>query len=180
MFLHKKRRKINALARSQVRIGSGNSWLPKILGKKRKKSIAFFEKSLSKDAEHWRLMFGQTTPRMIWNISQTLPFFDKRAHTLSPLNRVTLLVNRMHTGDNFGKVGARFGIPKSIACNYFHDGMRKFNMVHRKVVKLPTAEERVRMEQTLRRRGDDIPSIHFIMDATHIYCPINDGWESTK
>ncbi len=91
-----------------MRVGKGHSWLPKIIGKPRQTAVPYFEKSLKMGAEHWKVMFGQTTAQMIWNIAKSLPFFRQRGYKLSPLNRVALFVNRLHTGDTYGKVATRF------------------------------------------------------------------------
>ncbi len=178
--LLRNKKKIRQLARKRVRIGRGHSWLPKTVGKRRSQAIPYFEISLKKSAEHWKVMFGQTTPKMIWNIARTLPFFDKRGHKLSPVNRVALFVNRIRTGDTYGKVGARFGISKAIACVYFHKILRKLIVRKRNVIHLPTEHESEQIKQKLAQRGDDLPNVLHVMDCTHTRAMINDGWDSTK
>ncbi len=88
-------------------------------------------------------------------------------------------MNRLHTGDTYGKIATRFGISKAVACIYFHQILRRFNMIYRKVISLPTIEECENIREKLVQRGDDFPCVSFIMDCTHTRAMINDGWHST-
>ncbi len=77
-YLLRNKKKIRRVVRQKVRVGRGHSWLPKMIGKRRQKAIPYFEKSLKMSAEHWKVMFGQTTAQMIWKIAKCLPFFSKK------------------------------------------------------------------------------------------------------
>ena len=156
-------------SKRRVKIGKGRNWAPR-RHHEREGSNHFFSDVLHSGAKVWRRHFGNTSPELIRKIAKLLRIVDQRpgAHKLNVVNRVSLFINRLHTGWTFEHIAANFAVCEEVAC-------RTFNIIQHMIawklageIHLPDADEMDIIRMHMRYRGADVPAALFTADGKHL------------
>lgn len=116
----------------------------------RRSAVDRFNNSLGSGTESWHAIYGPLTPRLVLELTRLLPFVDVREHSITPVNRVLMFLERMHSCLSFAQIVDRYGTTMSTVKSVFYDTLELLILhVGPSAIHLPCSAEAARIRLSL-------------------------------